>query len=277
MTKPVLKPRTVELRYKPEVIGQKAIDQVCRYYQNGLQLHDIILRVNAARPSNVTVNLADVYTIINIAAQQKKLKQRKKFLELELRINDFVLVYRAWKSGMPPKEILSLLPHSRIGVERAIRALRARLKEERVRLELKADACAREILGLATSAVFENRLAYVIFYDDIPKHLIDTSGLRRPDLEEDLLIEHRKTVDDMKAKNPRVSTGNKKPQPEEDPDPQDRGEFLDRTTEDSEPLVIQTEEEILSDEIYKITEGASDEAKEEETAKSVKDKLDEIL
>lgn len=275
MTKAVLKPRTAELRYKPEVIGQKAIDQVCRYYTNNVQLHDIILRVNASRPANVTINIADAYTIINIAAQQKKVKQRKKFLEMELKINDFVLVYRAWTKGMPPKEIVGLLPNSKIGVERAVRALRARMKEEAVRLELKADASAREILNLATSAIVENRLAYVIYYDEIPKHLIETSGLRKPDLDEDLLIEHRKTLEEAL---PKVSTGNKTTPPDEDRDPQDRGYHVVRPYETSEPLITQTEDEILSDEIYKMPQEAKDEEeKEPETAKSVKDKLDEIL
>lgn len=279
----------IELRYKADQIGQANIDRVCRYYTNNVQLHDIIRMVNGHNlDSHYTLSLVDVYTILNVAMKDKKVKQRNKFLEIELRISEFVTVYRAWKQGVKPKEILALLPSSKIAIERVLKSLNLRTREDRMRLKEVSTGAASMILFYATPAFMDGEAGWWIPASAVPKDLLDETGLKAPSLEEDILIEHRRTfeepndsseiqqvireTEDVPEDVPEtVSSGNNS-------DPSDPGRLIQR--QEPEPArVYQSEEEILSDEVYQIpvVPEEAEQPEQIETAKPIKDQINDFL
>ena len=257
--------RNIELRYKPEQIGQDTIDRVCRYYTNNTELFDILQIINGPRPSNFTLNLADIYAIINIAAQQKKIKQRKKFLEFELKINDFVTIYKGWKQGIKPKELLGLFPNCKVAIDRLLRSIQTRYRLEKERLDVVTDSAAREILTFAQPRMIKGESGWWIPVEDIRPELIAATGLKPLELEEDILIDHRRDIEEVSTVNPEQLDDNQKPQSR--PITHVRG--IDEPQEE-----YQSEEEVLSDEVFNV-EAKEEEQIEEETP--IKEKLSDFL
>ena len=305
MTKQIVNPvqRNVHLRYKPEEIGSKTIERVCRYYMNGNMLSDILQVINGPRAFNVTLNLADLYTILNLAAQAKKIKQRKKYGSFELRINDFVTVFRAWKSGMKPREILSIVPTCKVGVDRVLRALNVRHREEKARLQIAAEASALDILSRAHTMAIDGRAAFVIFQDEIPQEAIK-AGVALPELDEDILFETAQQI----PEDEEVSSGKKSTKQayseintEEKLEDQhcslpivEDTDVVPKVVKEwkqppprhpipipaySELQEVQSEEEMLSDPVYNIADDkeSSDGPSEINERESVKQKISDLL
>lgn len=182
------KPKKVELRFREHQIGIKTIERVCNYYTNKLPLADILAHINGPRKSADTLSLPDLYTILNHAAQAKKIKQRKKFMEFELEINQFVTVFRMWRGGAKPKEIAAFLPKKEIAITRVLAALNRRHREAVAKFEVKAEGSAREILAKSHPILVAGRKAFIIYLDEIPPGIIE-EGVEFPEIEDDALTD----------------------------------------------------------------------------------------
>lgn len=159
------KERVVELRFRPDQIGQENVDKVIRYYNNGVELNTIVKTVNSSLPFNMRLSLVDVYTVLFVAKSKKEVKQRRKFLEFELPLDEFAKVYREWKKGKLEADIPFAIEGSHLGVTRVLRSLynRRRVTERKQRLEEITDA--QIVLGQGTVMLVEERQAIVIFLD----------------------------------------------------------------------------------------------------------------
>ncbi len=267
-------PPKIELRWRADQIGQHTIDRVCRYYTNNVQLLDMIKMINGSVSLDKTISLVDIYTILNVAMKEKKVKQRTKFLEMELRISEFVTVYKAWKQGVKPKEILALLPGSKVAVDRVLKSINYRTRGQRLKFKEAAEHAPSMILSQAVPAFINGEAGWWIPASAIPKELLDATGLKEPTLDEDILIEHRKTFvesDDtpelQQDVRETVSTGNTDP---------DRDRYIER--ELPEPVgTYQSEEEILADEVYQVAEVPTEQTEPVEPPKPVKDQLNDFL
>lgn len=185
----------LSFRYKPEQLTQKTIDRICKYYMEGIQIGDIVRKVNGPRPSLTTLNQADVYTILWHALHTPQytaveVKQRKRYREWELCIEAFPRLLQAWREGRSKKDMH--LFGSPTAVDRVLHAMYLRCNAEAERMEIKAEASAIEILKYAEQHIFQGQTAWVILVNKLPKHLQDilqpgSSDIGNNDIDDSIL------------------------------------------------------------------------------------------
>jgi len=166
--------RKVTLRYVFE--NEDSIKRISNWYRRDVQLSAILRLFNGAR-TRETIALCDLYTILYNEAKAGRIKQRKAHLEFELMINEFVHVYKLWRSGSSQHDILKLSEASQIGIMRAIRSLMLRYYDEQKKLGLIENANATDLLARGHIGTHEGRPALIIFRDDVPTNLMEFFAL----------------------------------------------------------------------------------------------------
>jgi hypothetical protein len=171
-------------RFRPDQLTQKTIDRVCKYYMEGIQLADIVRKVNGPRPSLTTLNLADVYTILWHAVHTPQytpiqVQQRKRYREWELCIEAFPRLVKAWRAGQTKKDMYLL--GSPTAVNRVLHAMYLRCNAEADRMTIKVESSASEILKYAERRILDGQEAWIIFVNKLPQSL---QSILRPISEE---------------------------------------------------------------------------------------------
>jgi hypothetical protein len=168
--------RFAELRYKESQIGKKTIQRICILYKDGKELSYIVHYINSRSGCISSVNLADVYTVLYHCEKQGLVKQRKNFLKFELKISQFPVVYKHWKSGMKQRDIVDVCHDvakaPKNAIEKVVRALYIRHLDTKKSLEIDTEEAAKKLLTKATQMMIDGRHAFVIFTDQIPSGIL---------------------------------------------------------------------------------------------------------
>lgn len=164
----------VILRYETEVVGQQLIDKVCKAYNAGLQISDIVRMVKGPMNTVTSLNLADVYYILYHAVTYKnytsvEVKQRLRFKEFEISLKLFPAVLDAWRKGVKKKDIYAIA--NPIAVDRICHSLYCRANGQKAQLRQISEGSAIELLSTAKREVINGEDCLVISMNLIPDEL----------------------------------------------------------------------------------------------------------
>jgi len=189
---PVYK-RDIHLIYKEEQIGEKMLERIRLYYTKGAQMKQILNMISTSSESiNITtpkpgmrLSIADLYIIIYVSIKNKKLIQRKKFLDFELTCSQFIRVLSLWRKGMSDSHILDdgdLKKAPAAAIKRTIQNIRKRYYSMKKKFNDPPDeghwspeilkSLIRDIM-CATKSIIDGRPCYIIYTDAISQETFD--------------------------------------------------------------------------------------------------------
>jgi len=164
--------RKIKLRYK---VADDELERIIKWYKRGSDLVTMLKLYNGSRAEGIA--LCDMYTILFRALQAGKIQQRKENLAFELKLVEFAKLYRAWTTGVKPKDIQKLIECTEVAMRRAIRSLTIRLMDERQSVQVAEDASAKAILSLGRIELHNGRQAIVIYRDEIPTAALESLSI----------------------------------------------------------------------------------------------------
>lgn len=195
--------RSVELRYTAAQLTQQTIDKICRYYNNNIQISQIVRQINGPLCGRGTIAIHDVYTVLWHAMFRQdytsvKVKQRKKFREIELVIANFPKVLNCWKGGMPRSDIY--MYGSVHAVDKVLHAINLRAKKSVADIAGTREDALKIFFGFGVEEARNGKSIFVVELERVPNDVIKILFPEKftGDTEGDTEREHED--DDLKSK-----------------------------------------------------------------------------
>lgn len=179
--------KRVDVYFRPEQVTQRMIDRILEYYSKDAQITTIARLINSSRAINVQLGVIDIYAILYQAFKKGKIKQRRKHLEFELRLEDFVFVFKLWCRGYNLREAIQTANKltrtekrkdlSVASIQRLYYNLTYRFKLQKSKFNLNKDFAASKLFDKAEVRSIDGREAFVIFKDTIPREAFEVLEL----------------------------------------------------------------------------------------------------
>lgn len=204
-------PREIPIYFDEKTVGSSMISKIIQWYSIGeAPISRIVQRVrkSSARNVHAKMDYVDIYSILFVARKEKKVTDRQKKPYGELSLEDFATFFKAWKEGATfreCKEVVGRVESNRY-CSRVFKSL-----NERYRAEKQANATRARQLGVdsdlegvdeesleeltdeslielsllrkAERRLVGNKMALVVYFEDIPAEHLDLMLTREEKIE----------------------------------------------------------------------------------------------
>lgn len=182
--------RNCAVYFKEENVGQERINKVINWYNRDKEIAEIVRAINGNftatgdRHKKIPAfGMIDVYSILYAALLKKQIKQRRKHLEFEMRLDEFYQLFIAWRKGYTNDELLMMktLKAPKIARQRVIASIKTRFYTLNREIKEVSTGKLLEVLRGATVTMIDGRPCYVIYMDEVDPSILEEYNLPRID------------------------------------------------------------------------------------------------